>query len=371
MSEQETASEPETHVRFERDSAVAVLTLDRPKALNALNARMRAAVNDALRGLLRDPEIYAVILDSTSPKAFCAGGDVRELVAWAKSDPDLARRAFADEYRLDWLLECFTKPTVSLADGFVMGSGAGLTMYNTHRVAGENYAFAMPETAIGFFPDVGVAHVLARLPGEIGTYLGLTGARVGRDDAYRLGLVTHLIGARHFPAIRARLSEAWPIDEVLDELGETPAAGDLMARQTVIDRCFAAPTVAEIAARLEAVNGPDSDFARATLADLQAKSPTALAVTLRHLRAARDCDLRETLVTDYRLACAFLNHPDFSEGVRAALIDKDQTPRWQPAAFDAVTVEAVEGFFAVPEGGDLDLATRAEMQDLRAASARL
>lgn len=366
----ETKTDATGPVRVERDGALVVLTLDRPKALNALNAEMRAAFADALRTLRRDPEIYAVVLDSNSPKAFCAGGDVRELVSWATSDPPRARTAFAEEYRLDWLLECFTKPTVSLANGFVMGSGAGLTMYNTHRVAGENYAFAMPETAIGFFPDVGVANVLARLPGEIGVYLGLTGARIGRNDAFRLGLVTHLIDSKNFPQIRERLADAWPVDDILDELADAPGEGELASRHEVITRCFSAPTVPEILSRLDGERGPDADFASRTGNELRAKSPTALAVTLRHLRSAKGQDLRETLIADYRLALAFLAHPDFSEGVRAALIDKDNAPRWQPPDLGAVTADAVEAFFAVPPGGDLDLPTRRDMQDLRTVTNR-
>lgn len=376
MGEQETTAQsstagPERNVHFTRDGAVAVLTLDRPKALNALNADMRAAVNGAFRSLLRDPEIYAVILDSNSPKAFCAGGDVRELVAWGASDPARARQAFADEYRLDWLLECFTKPTVSLANGFVMGSGAGLTMYNTHRVAGENYAFAMPETTIGFFPDVGVANILARLPGEIGTYLGLTGARIGRDDAHRLGLVTHLISAQRFPEIRDRLREAWPIDEILDELADPPGDGELAEHREVIERCFAGDSITQILASLAAVSGADSEFAAQTLRELRVKSPTALAVTLRHLRAARDQDLRDTLVFDYRIALRFLSHPDFAEGVRAALIDKDHAPNWQPADCEQLNSSMVATFFEVPDGGDLHLPSREDMQNLRAASTKL
>ncbi|MEO1206623.1 MAG: enoyl-CoA hydratase/isomerase family protein [Pseudomonadota bacterium] len=346
----------------ENDRAAAVITLNRPKALNALNAEMRAAIAEAIHPLTRNPEIYALVLRSTSAKAFCAGGDVRELVTWAKTDRARAKGAFAAEYQLDWALECLTKPSVSLADGFVMGSGAGLTAYNTHRVGGERYAFAMPETAIGFFPDVGIAHALARMPGHIGAYLGLTGARLGRDDAFHLGLLTHLISADQFDDIQERLAEAWPIDDVLDDRHMPPGSGELSLPRSVIDDCFGAENVQDILSRLEVVVGTHHDWAQKTLKDLKARSPIALEVTLQHIRKAARYDLRETLQMDYHLAVRFLEEPDFAEGVRAALIDKDGQPNWQPAELSDVSQERVAAFFKPDETDALVLPSREDMQ---------
>ncbi|MEO1280283.1 MAG: enoyl-CoA hydratase/isomerase family protein [Pseudomonadota bacterium] len=370
MSEQTLASDAPSQsapaiVIAAKNRAAAVVTLNRPKALNALNADMRLAVSNALRPLARDPEIYALILRSNSEKAFCAGGDVRELVAWAENDPQKAKDAFAAEYLLDWALECFTKPTVSLANGFVMGSGAGLTAYNTHRVGGERYAFAMPETAIGFFPDVGMAHVLSRLPDHIGVYLGLTGARIGRDDAFHLGLLTHLIDAEHFDHIEDRLADAWPIDEVLDTLNEAPGEGELAGLRATINHCFSAVGIEEIVARLDQVNGDDREWAKKTADDLRQRSPLALKVTLQHIRQAARLELRETLQSDHRLALRFLSEPDFAEGVRAALIDKDGQPQWQPANLSEITQERVDAMFTDLGADELDLPTRENMQDLR------
>ena len=179
-------------------------------------------------------------------KAFSAGGDVRELVRWGREDRARAQRAFAEEYALNWLHECFSKPTISLIDGPVMGSGVGITLYGTHRVAGEGYRFAMPETAIGLFPDVGTAWTLSRLPDAIGMYLGLTGRSIGRADAYALGLLTHCIPAARFEEIKAALIDTWPVDPLLDERHVDPGPGELAPYAEHIARCFSAPTVEEI-----------------------------------------------------------------------------------------------------------------------------
>ncbi len=182
---------------------------------------------DAFPRWSRDPEIYAVVIRSSSPRAFCAGGDVRELAEWGSKRRPEAIKSLAAEYALNWLLECFMKPTVSLMDGVVVGSGVGISLYGTHRVAGERYSFAMPETGIGLFPDVGVSWAFARMPDAIGMYLGLTGRAIGRADAYRLGLATHCIPASRFEEIRAGLADADPVDPLLDGRHEDPGRGEL------------------------------------------------------------------------------------------------------------------------------------------------
>lgn len=351
-------------VRIEKRNALGVITLDRPAALNALDGDMRAAIAAALPGFSTDPVTYAVVIQSASPKAFCAGGDVRKILTAYRNDKDEGRALFADEYRLIWALECFSRPTASLIDGVVMGSGVGLSAFNTHRVAGERYGFAMPETSIGLFPDVGAAHVLARLPHNIGTYLGLTGRMIGRADAYALGLVTHCLPATRFGEVIDGLIEAWPIDPLLDDRHEDPGESELMRHGETIERCFSAGSVSEILGRLAAVSGSEAEWAAGVRDDLSACAPMSLAVSLRHIREARDCDVRETLARDYRLACRFLEGHDFSEGVRAMLIDKDKAPRWQPASIAAVDVRVVEGYFAPLAEGELELQTREEMQAL-------
>ena len=189
------------------DRAAGLVTLSRPAAHNALNTAMRSAMAAAFPRWARDPAIYGVVISSASERAFCAGGDVRELIEWGRNRRDDAIRSLAQEYALNWQLDCFAKPTVSLINGVVMGSGVGISLFGTHRVAGENYRFSMPETSIGLFPDVGVAWAFARLPDEIGTYLALTGRAIGRADAYRLGLATHCVPAARFGEVAAGLAD--------------------------------------------------------------------------------------------------------------------------------------------------------------------
>lgn len=350
-----------------RQGAMAAIELRRVRALNALTTAMRAEIAKAVASFSRDANLYIVVLRSTSPKAFSAGGDVRELVAWSKEDPERAKAAFAEEYRLNWLLDCFSKPVVSLIDGIVMGSGVGISLYNTHRVAGPGYRFAMPETAIGLFPDVGVAHALARLPHEIGTYLGLTGRTIGRADAYALGLATHCIASERFAEIETLLADAQPVDRVLDERHQDPGPGELHPFRALIAECFAGDSVEAISERLARATTGGHEFAAGILADLAKRSPTSLKITLRHLREARQKDLRQVLEADYRLACRCVDGHDFAEGVRAALIDKDNLPVWWPARISDVTGSMVAAHFApLAPAAELGLPTREEMQEMRA-----
>ncbi len=346
--------------------ASAVLELNRPAQRNALSQAMLAPLPEHLRRWAKDPQIYALVLKSAMDGVFSVGGDVRELLTTARASVADARSALGREYALNWQLDCFSKPTVSLIDGALMGSGVGLTFYGTHRVAGARYTFAMPETAIGFFPDVGVAHHLARLPDHLGLYLGLTGRPIGRSDAYALGLCTHCIEASEFDRISAALADADPVDPLLDALHRDPGEGALTAaRRSVIRETFAASSVLEIIARLEQVSGSERAFGLEIAADLKSRSPLALAVSHRAIMRARDLDLRETLIQDYRIAARFLETPDFAEGVRALLIDKDRKPKWQPLALSGVLDLQVDGFFAAPVGGDLRLPSREEMQSRR------
>lgn len=349
------------------EGSLALVTLQRPRALNALTSQMRQAFSEHLWAFARDPQVYAVAVESASPRAFSSGSDVREVLSLARSDLAHGNKTFADEYALNWQCECFSKPTVSLIDGMVMGGGVGISLYGTHRVAGEKYAFAMPETMIGLFPDVGVCHVLARLPDHVGMYLGLTGRSIGRADALRLGLITHCIDAARFGEIKAALADTWPVDTVLDERDQDPGAGDLDPYRETIAACFSAPAVEEIVARLLAVEGEPRDWARAVASDLAKRSPLSLKITHRHIRESAARDLRQTLQIDYRLAVRLLEAKgDFYEGVRAALIDKDGAPKWQPATLEDVSDAILDDYFAPLPEAELVLPTREEMQALRA-----
>ncbi len=358
MQKEASAIQAIGSVSIEKRNALALISLNREKALNALDGEMRHAIYQALPEFARDPIIYAVAIQSANNRAFCAGGDVRAIIEAYRQNPDEARRLFAEEYKLNWALECFSKPAVALIDGVVMGSGAGLTAFITHQVAGEKYKFAMPETAIGLFPDVGVAHVLARLPHETGLYLGLTGRTIGRADAFALGLVSHCIPAERFEEITEGLADAWPIDPLLDDRHVDPGESELLRHALTISGCFSAPSVGEIFSRLKAVTGSEADWARGVLEDLAQRSPLSLEVSWRHIREARNCSIRETLIKDYRLACRFLEADDFAEGVRAMLVDKDKSPKWSPENLDDIDPNEVDRYFAPLIGGDLELPER-------------
>lgn len=360
----ETADET---LKVEVSGTLALVTLARPRALNALTRHMRVRLAESMWSFARDAQVYAVVIQSDSERAFSAGSDVREVIGAARADLAQGRTLFAEEYALNWQCECFSKPTVPLINGMVMGGGVGITQYGTHRVAGENYSFAMPETLIGLFPDVGVCHVLARLPDHVGMYLGLTGRSIGRADAYALGLVTHCIDSREFEVIKAALADTWPVDTILDERDQVPGPGELEPYRALIARAFSADTVEEIVARLEAAKGAERDWAGAVAADLKARSPLSLKITHRHIREARARDLRQTLEIDHRIAAHILEaNGDFYEGVRAALIDKDGKPSWQPARLDDVTDAMLDAYFAPLGAGELSLPTRSEMQEARA-----
>jgi enoyl-CoA hydratase len=232
-------------------------------------------------------------------------------------------------------------------------------------VAGESYRFAMPETGIGLFPDDGVAFVLAGLPDEVGMYLGLTGRAIGRADAFRLGLATHCLPARHFEEVRAGLAEAETVDPLLEARHEDPGEGELAPYRDVIRRCFSGQSVADIVSRLQAERSTGRAFAEGVLADLARASPLSLKVTCRHIREAGALGLRLTLQRDYRLASRLLAGGDFLEGVRARLIDKDNAPRWAHACVADVTDGAIDRLFAPLGSGELVLRTRQEMQAAR------
>ncbi|MFO7297713.1 MAG: enoyl-CoA hydratase/isomerase family protein [Pseudomonadota bacterium] len=351
-----------------RKGAAAIIELDRNAARNAVTGSMRAAIAEAMPGFARDPGVYAVIIRSAVPEMFSAGRDLLELSQTMSAGQDEAARLLAQDYRLYWLLECFSKPTVSLIDGEVLGSGAGLTLYGTHRVAGENFTFAAPETAFGFFPDVGLAWVFARMPGQVGLFLGLTGRRIGRADAFRIGLVTHCIPATRFGEIEAGLSDADPVDPILDDRHEDPGLGELEQYREILDHCFSAESVEDILARLEEGSrrgGATGAWCGDVLAELKQRSPIALKVTFRHIREAAYRDLRQTLMLDYRLASRLIETHDFKEGVRARLNSETQQPRWKPRHIADVTEAMVERFFAYRPGRELILPTRQEMQAAR------
>lgn len=354
-----------TGIELVRNRSLGLAVLSRPERRNAISQAMEHALHQWYPRLARDAAVYAAMLTSRLEGVFSVGGDVRELVDLAQRDLGAARAALGSEIQLCWLHECFSKPTVSLIDGTVMGSGVGLTLYGTHRIAGDSYRFSMPEAAIGYFPDCGVAHAFARMSGAMGLYLGLTGREAGPSDAFALGLVTHCIPRSHFAEIEKHLADADPVDPILDKLHRDAGQGPLITNSARIARYFDAPFLVDILSRLEKPRAGDEAWAAQTLSVLRSRSPLALALTFRSIAGAANLDIRDTLLQDFRLAWRLVAEPDFREGVRAVLIDKDKRPRWRHARVEDVPAGEVEGFFAPLEADELKLPTRAEMQAAR------
>jgi enoyl-CoA hydratase len=239
-------------------------------------------------------------------------------------------------------------------NGLVFGGGIGISLYGTHKVAGENYSFAMPEAGIGFFPDVGATYFLPRMPGKIGLYLALTGNRIGRADAYALGLLTHCIDSREFDSIREAMCEADPIDPVLDGRHADPGPSPLLEMQERIDRHFSAESVEGIVASLQGVSGADAEWARETAAKIGKSSPLGLKITFHQMRNFQGISLKKALELEARIARCFLGGEEFYEGIRAFLIDKDAKPKWSPATLEEVSDEMVEAFFGARENEDFE-----------------
>jgi enoyl-CoA hydratase len=325
-----------------RDGRVGRILLNRPRALNALNLSMIRACAAILDAWRDDPHVHAVVIEGAGDRAFCAGGDIRALRdGHLAGQLDAVRQFFAEEYALNLTIATYPKPYVALIDGLCMGGGIGLSVHGPYRVATEHAGFAMPETAIGFFPDIGATFLLPRLPGELGTYLGLTGLRVNGADAVHAGFATHFT-----PRARlADLSAALARDGVaaLAEYDETLANFSLAEHRAAIDRCFSADKVGEIVNRLEATH---DEWARAALTALRQVSPAALHWTLRALRRGRDLTLKQALDAEIALTGTTMSHPDFAEGVRAMVVDKDRKPAWQPARIEDVDPAVIDALFA-------------------------
>ncbi|UVO52692.1 enoyl-CoA hydratase/isomerase family protein [Sphingomonas sp. SUN039] len=325
-------------VLIAKEGHLGRIRLNRPKALNALTTDMCLRMLDALADFEADDEIALVVIDHAQGRGFCAGGDIRMLSDSMKGDGVAARAFFHTEYRLDHRLFTYPKPTVSIMDGITMGGGVGIALPCRYRIATENTRFAMPETGIGLFPDVGGSWYLSRLPGQVGKFMGLTGARLDGAECLALGLATHYIASADVPAAIAALNDSADIFATLKSHGVGAPLARIVENRTHIDRLFAGDSVAGIMAALEA---DGSEWALKELATLRSKSPLSMAVALRQLReGAAMTDFADIMRMEYRIAVRVLAHPDFIEGVRAVVIDKDNAPRWVPDASSA-DVDAV------------------------------
>jgi len=327
---------------FRIEGALGHITLNRPSALNALTYEMCAAILRHLQDWARDPQIRVVLIDAVPGRAFCAGGDIRAIYDMGRRDDGSAEQFFATEYRLNAAIKHFPKPYIALIDGIAMGGGVGVSVHGTHRVASENAIFAMPETGIGLYPDVGGSYFLPRLPGEIGTYLALTGVRLAPADMIYTGIATHFVPAAKFAIIAPRLAGAESPDSVLSSVAGAPGPPTLPSHKSTIDQVFAGATVEAI---LEKLNS-SGEWGRGIAALLASHSPTSLKLTLREMREGKALDFDACMGMEYRLTLRMLRGHDLYEGVRAILIDKDRRPHWQPGSLAEVRDSDIEHYFA-------------------------
>lgn len=353
------AESGEAEILFERRGAVGLVTLNRPRALNALSRAMIEAMQRQLDAWAAETTVTRVVLRGRGERAFCAGGDIREIHALATAGDHAGVDAFwRGEYRLDATVKHFPKPVISLIAGLVMGGGNGISVHGSHRVSSEAYSFAMPEVGIGLFPDVGMTYALPRLPGFTGTYLALTGARIGPGDAHAVGLATHHAAAADFDALVEALAAGGPVEPVLAAHARPlPEPGVLVRERARIDACFSAETVPGILARLDA---DGSAFAGETAALMRTRSPTSLVLVREQMRRGARLSFPEAMRTEYRMVSALMRGSDFFEGVRAAVIDKDGAPAWSPASLEAVDARAIAAAFAPGPAPEPDFEPRFE-----------
>jgi len=327
------------------------LTLNRPAAMNALTHAMANTVQKALYDSIGDTAVALVVIEGAGERAFCAGGDVVAMHAAGRAGAAGWDAFFRDEYRMNQTIARYPEPYVAILDGVTMGGGVGLSIHGRYRVATERTLFAMPETAIGMIPDVGGTHALPRLPGEIGTWLALTGARLKAADCLYAGIATHVVSDDRLPLLRDLIATGdEPVEAILATLHADTGEAPLAALRDAIDFHFAHDTVEAIVASL--LTG--DDWAQAQAVTIAAMSPTALKLTLRALRHGAGADIEGALRTEYRIVSHIRSGHDFYEGIRAMLIDKDKTPRWSPAMLAEVGDADLDPYFQEPQGGDLD-----------------
>jgi enoyl-CoA hydratase len=333
-----------------REGAVGVIRLNRPKAINAVTLEMFRDVDKALDAFEADPAVVVILLEGAGERGLCAGGDIRALWESSKVKGDLGKILWREEYILNARIKKFPKPYVAFMDGIVMGGGVGLSAHSSHRVVTEKTKLAMPEVGLGFFPDVGGTWLLSHSPGEIGTYFGLTGQTMNGPDAIHAGFADAVVPSSKLAALREALTKVRPgvtsaeVKALIAGFATGETAGPVAAMQSKIDGWFAHDRMEDIAAALQR---DGSELALSTLKTLNEKSPRGMVVTLKLLRLARaSSSLEECLVREYRAALEVFASDDFREGVRAAVIDKDRSPKWSPPRIEDVTPEMVAPYFA-------------------------
>jgi len=348
MTATSAVAEPDLIAR--REGSAGIIRLNRPKAINAVTLEMFRDIEKALDAFEQDTAVSLILLEGAGERGLCAGGDIRALYESSKVGGDLGKILWREEYILNARIAKFPKPYVSFMDGIVMGGGVGLSAHSSHRVVTDRTRLAMPEVGLGFFPDVGGTFLLARAPGEIGTYFGLTGQTMNGPDAVHAGFADAVVPSAKLPELREALTRVDPgasaadVKTLIDGFATGETSGPVAARQAELDRWFAYDRMSDIIAALQREG---SEPAQATLKTLGEKSPRGMVVTLKLLRMARHArSLQECLVREYRAALEVFRSDDFREGVRAAVIDKDRSPKWSPPAIADVSEAMIAPYFA-------------------------
>jgi enoyl-CoA hydratase len=331
-------------ILFSRRGAAGIVTLNRPQALNAVTHGMVKALRAQLDTWADDDAVTRVIVTGAGGKAFSAGGDIRHLYDLGRAGRQEDMLDFwRDEYPLNAAIKTYRKPFIALIDGIVMGGGVGVSVHGSHRVAGDRYAFAMPEVGIGFFPDVGATWFLPRMPGELGAYCALTGERFNAADGVAAGLATHRVASARFPELIEALTGTVSVDAVLAAFAEPAGEGPIMARKAEVDRLFAHDRVEDV---LSALDAEGTEWAQKTAAIIRTKSPTSQKIALAQVRRGAHWDFAQCMRAEFRIVSRIVQGFDFYEGVRAVIVDKDNAPHWRPAALAEVADAAVERHFA-------------------------
>lgn len=334
---------------------LGMIELNRPRQLNALTGAMIDGLAEVVAAWRADASIEQIVIFGAGERGLCAGGDVAELRAGIVADGHIggAERVLGSEYRLDATWAELPQPVVAVMDGHTLGGGVGLSGHASIRVVTERSRVGMPEAAIGFSPDVGGSYLLARMPGRLGEHAGVTGARLNAADAIATGFADWFIPSDRIPQLLARLAQE-PAAEVVADLAEDPGESQLLAEREWIDEVYSAATLQEVVARLQE-HAPEHPIVAEALAAIMAASPLAAAATLELVRRNRDAaDLRAAIDLEFRVGIRLIAGHDFSEGVRAMLVDKDRQPKWQPASLDAVTEQQVAALFDEAEAPRMD-----------------
>src|SRR4051794_26239952 len=343
-------------ILFERRGAAGIVTLNRPKALNAVTHDMVRALVRQLGEWQHDGAVTRVIITAAGERAFSAGGDIRALYELGRAGRQVEALTFwREEYPLNALIKRYPKPYVALIDGIVMGGGVGVSVHGSHRVAGDKFLFAMPEVGIGFFPDVGGTWFLPRMPGELGAWCAITGDRLKTADGVAAGIATHHVRSDRFADLTDALCGNVSVDATLAAFAEVSGEGPITAQRAIIDRLFAGTRMEDILQRLDAAEGAEREWAAATAATIRTKSPLSLKIALAQVRRGKGWSFEDCMRAEFRIVSRIVYGHDFYEGVRAVIFDKDNAPRWKPSSLSDVTDEDVERHFALLDTNELVL----------------